>query len=114
MPRGLGVALKEHQKALHLGREGIGKGVKNNLNCLLMEVEVTLVLHVLVWKVDHLGQHDIARVIPKLQRVEFRFEVCIVKRIEDSGRWSLCQCLHDGHEWNPFEPFLHGDVSLNF
>ena len=62
--RGLGIALKEHQKTLHLGNKGFSKGVKNNLNGLLMKVEMTRILHVLVREVDHLGQQESARVIP--------------------------------------------------
>ena len=49
--------------------------MQDTWNCLLIEVEVTLVLHVLVRKVDHLGQHEITGVILELQWFEFRLEV---------------------------------------
>ena len=47
--------------------------MKENLNCLLMQVKMILVLYMLVWKLDHLGQYKIARVIPEMQKIEFKF-----------------------------------------
>ena len=40
------------------------QGVDKDWDGFLVEVKVALVLHVLVWEIDHLGQHELVGLVP--------------------------------------------------